>query len=240
MADECHGALDLPTESLDFTHGFSWTLHHNSAGLVMTWVKKKPGQFGVVSKDLYPGDTFAMDSLVFVVRNGRIVSTNLEGWNGQLQQKCPFLSVPTGHLPAYDFNLHDVQGEKWYGRFTQVKGHQVFVLIPEAPLFEVRKKQFGEVLFGFILMLGLLALVRMRTGQRYVQKLQTQFDTIQGISSIYISTYLVRIPENCHVAYRSDTVGGRGGFYTNARVKIGHWRHQMHTILAHSYPSVAS
>ncbi len=36
----------------------------------------------------------------------------------------------------------------------------------------------------------------MRTGQRYVQKLQTQFDTIQGISSIYISTYLVRIPEN--------------------------------------------
>lgn len=27
MADECHGALDLPTESLDFTHGFSWTLH---------------------------------------------------------------------------------------------------------------------------------------------------------------------------------------------------------------------
>ena len=169
---------------------------HNSAGLVMTWVKKKPGQFGVVSKDIYPGDTFAMDSLVFVVRNGRIVSTNLEGWNGQLQQKCPFLSVPTGHLAAYDFNLHDVQGEKWYGRFTQVKGHQVFVLIPEAPLFEFRKKQFGEVLFGFILMLGLLALVRMRTGQRYVQELQTQFDTIQGISSIYISTYLVRIPEN--------------------------------------------
>ena len=27
IADECHGALDLPTESLDFTHGFSWTLH---------------------------------------------------------------------------------------------------------------------------------------------------------------------------------------------------------------------
>lgn len=39
--------------------------------------------------------------------------------------------------------------------------------------------------------------------------------------------------------YHPD-VGGRGGFYTNARVKIGHWRHQMHTILAHSYPSVAS
>ena len=38
----------------------------------------------------------------------------------------------------------------------------------------------------------------------------------------------------------SSGVGGRGGFYTNARVKIGHWRHQMHTILAHSYPSVAS
>lgn len=169
---------------------------HNSAGLVMAWVKKKSGQFGVVSKDLYPGDTFAMDSLVFVVRNGRIVSTNLEGWNGQLQQKCPFLSAPIGHLAAYDFNLHDVQGKKWYGRLTQVKGHQVFVLIPEAPLFEFRKKQFGEVLVGFILMLGLLALVRMRTGQRYVQELQTQFDTIQGISSIYISTYLVRIPEN--------------------------------------------
>ena len=28
MADECHGALDLPTESLDFTHGFSWTLQY--------------------------------------------------------------------------------------------------------------------------------------------------------------------------------------------------------------------
>lgn len=29
MADECHGALDLPTESLDFTHGFSWTLQYD-------------------------------------------------------------------------------------------------------------------------------------------------------------------------------------------------------------------
>ena len=28
MSDECHGALDLSAESLDFTHGFSWTLHH--------------------------------------------------------------------------------------------------------------------------------------------------------------------------------------------------------------------
>ena len=167
-----------------------------SAGLVMTWVKKKPGQFGVVSKDLYPGDAFAMDSLVFVVRNGRIVSTNLEGWNGQLQQNCPFLSAPIRHLAAYDFNLYDVQGEKWYGRFTQVKGHQVFVLIPEALMFEFRKTQFGEVLFGFVLVLGLLALVRIRIRQSYVQKLQTQFNTIQGISSIYDSTYLVRIPEN--------------------------------------------
>ena len=168
----------------------------NSAGLVMTWEKKKPGQFGVVSKDLYPGDTFAMDSLVFVVRKGRIVSTNLEGWNGQSQQKCPFLSAPIRHLAAYDLNLYDVQGEKWYGRFTQVKGHQVFVLIPEATLFEFRKSEFGEVLFGFVLVLGLLALVRIRIRQSYVQELQTQFDTIQGISSIYISTYLVRIPEN--------------------------------------------
>ena len=65
-------------------YDFGVVARHNSAGLVMAWVKKKPGQFGVVSKDLYPGDTFAMDSLVFVVRNGRIVSTNLEGWNGQL------------------------------------------------------------------------------------------------------------------------------------------------------------
>ena len=168
----------------------------NSAGLIMTWEKKKPGQFGVVSKDLYPGDTFAMDSLVFVVRKGRIVSTNLEGWNGQSQQKCPFLSAPSRHLAAYDLNLYDVQGEKWYGRFTQVKGHQVFVLIPEATLFEFRKSEFGEVLFGFVLVLGLLALVRIRIRQSYVQELQTQFDTIQGISSIYISTYLVRIPEN--------------------------------------------
>lgn len=177
----------------------------NSAGLVMTWEKKKPGQFGVVSKDLYPGDTFAMDSLVFVVRKGLIVSTNLEGWNGQSQQKCPFLSAPSRHLAAYDFNLYDVQGEKWYGRFTQVKGHQVFVLIPEARLFEFRKSEFGEVLFGFVLVLGLMALVRIRTGQSYMQKLQTQFDTIQGISSIYVSTYLVRIPENSVQLLKSTT-----------------------------------
>ncbi len=177
----------------------------NSTGLIMTWEKKKPGQFGVVSKDLYPGDTFAMDSLVFVVRKGRIVSTNLEGWNGQSQQKCPFLSAPSRHLAAYDLNLYDVQGEKWYGRFTQVKGHQVFVLIPEATLFEFRKSEFGEVLFGFVLVLGLMALVRIRIRQSYVQELQTQFDTIQGISSIYVSTYLVRIPENSVQLLKSTT-----------------------------------
>ena len=63
-------------------------------------------------------------------------------------------------------------------------------------MFEFRKSEFGEVLFGFVLVLGLMALVRIRIRQSYVQELQTQFDTIQGISSIYVSTYLVRIPEN--------------------------------------------
>ena len=33
MSDECHGALDLPTESLDFTHGFSWTLQEINADI---------------------------------------------------------------------------------------------------------------------------------------------------------------------------------------------------------------
>ena len=36
MADECHGALDLPTESLDFTHGFSWTLHY----MILAFIEK--------------------------------------------------------------------------------------------------------------------------------------------------------------------------------------------------------
>lgn len=31
MSDECHGALDLSAESLDFTHGFSWTLQSHLA-----------------------------------------------------------------------------------------------------------------------------------------------------------------------------------------------------------------
>ena len=38
-----------------------------------------------------------------------------------------------------------------------------------------------------------------------MQKLQTQFDTIQGISSIYVSTYLVRIPENSLQLLKSTT-----------------------------------
>ena len=168
----------------------------NRAGLVLAWEKKKSDRFGLAMMDLYPGDAFAMDSIVFVVRNGRIVATNVEGWNGRLQRECPFLMTPSRHVAAHDFSVHQVQGKNWYGRMIQAKGHQIFVLIPEAPLFQLRTTLFGEVLFGFFLVLGLLALVRMRTGQRYMQQLQMQFDTIKGISSVYISTYLVRIPEN--------------------------------------------
>ena len=61
------------------------------------------------------------------------------------------------------------------------------------------------------------------------------------IAQKMISDITVKDINDCiEVRLRSPSVGGRGGFYINARVKIGHWRHQMHTILAHSYPSVTS
>ena len=55
-----------------------------------------------------------------------------------------------------------------------------------------------------------------------------------------VSQFKFMVDKAVGYGYKNIGVGGRGGFYTNARVKIGHWRHQMHTILAHSYPSVAS
>lgn len=66
----------------------------------------------------------------------------------------------------------------------------------------------------------------------------------KGLAWVYTGIQRTEMPEEWKQAYKTAEaearVGGRGGFYTNARVKIGHWRHQMHTILAHSYPSVAS
>ena len=193
-------------------------------GLVMAWEQKKLNRFGLTNMDLYPGDTFAMDSLVFVVRNGRIVATNLEGWNGRLQRECPYLVSPSRHEKLHDLSVHSVLGENWYERMIQAKGHQVFVLIPETPLFQLRTTLFGEVLFGFFFVLGLLALVRIRTGQRYVNELRTQFNTIKGISSIYISTYLVRIPENS-VQLLKATPGIRKNFYPGIRATDFFSRH---------------
>lgn len=179
-----------------FTYDFAVVARTTKPGLVVAWEKKDLQKFGMTSMDLYPGDAFALESLIFVVRNGRILATNLEGWAGKLQKDCPYLTASIRRLAKPDLSVHEVEGKNWFGRVLQAKGHQIFVLMPEKAVFQRRTTLFGEVLFVFVLFLGLLALVRMKTSQRYVNALETQFNTIKGISSVYISTYLVRMPQD--------------------------------------------
>lgn len=177
-------------------YDFAVTARKAGPGVVVAWEKKDLTKFGITAMDLYPGDAFAMQSLIFVVRNGRIQATNLPDWSGRLQRDCPYLTSPLSRVTSQGLHVHRVMGENWYGRNLQAKGHQIFVLIPEDALFQRRSVLFSEALFVFLLFAGILAYVRMRTSRRYVQQIETQLNTIKGISSIYISTYLVRLPED--------------------------------------------
>ena len=71
MSDECHGALDLSAESLDFTHGFSWTLHSHHPALPRFYIP-------LILSDIYPAavkreqcpkrnEIVAMDEQVFAL-----------------------------------------------------------------------------------------------------------------------------------------------------------------------------
>ena len=61
-------------------------------GMVLAWTKKDLKRATATTMDLYPGDAFALESLIFVVRGGTITATNAPGWVGQSMKECYYLT----------------------------------------------------------------------------------------------------------------------------------------------------
>ena len=164
-------------------------------GIVLAWVRRAEIGWFDEFFDLYEGDPFALDTSVFVVKDDLIEATNMVGWNRRLAKDCPWVRQ-TGHAAPHDLTEWRVDDDYWYGRVLQIQDYKLYVMAPASTVFQTRSELFAQGCFFYALVVVLLMLVRQRTRRRYLEELNTQYETVHTIASIFVSCYHVQCGKN--------------------------------------------
>ncbi len=177
-------------------YDFSVVARRAGKGIVLSWAKKDLRRATSTTMDLYPGDAFALDSLIFVIRNGTITASNAPGWIGQSMKECYYLTPEATNTSIPGFKKIVVRGDTWYGRKLMTKGNLVYVMMPAKSVFADRNASFLEVVLVWFGILAAIFFVQQRTSHRYLAELATQYQTVKSINGIYSANYLVRLAKN--------------------------------------------
>ncbi len=165
-------------------------------GMVLAWTKKDLKRATATTMDLYPGDAFALESLIFVVRGGTITATNAPGWVGQSMKECYYLTPQAEDTYLRGFKKIIVRGETWYGRKLMTKGNLVYVMMPAKAVFAERNASFLEIVLLWFGILSAVYIVQQRTSRGYATELATQYETVKSINGLYSANYLVRLAKD--------------------------------------------
>ena len=174
-------------------YDFGVVARRAAKGIVLAWAKKDLKRASATTMDLYPGDAFALESLIFVVRGGTITATNAQGWIGQAVKECYYLTPESEATAIKGFRKVSIKGETWYERKLMTKGNLVYVMMPAKAVFAERNATVLEIVILWFSILAAIYLVQQRTGRRYAAELLTQYETVKSINGLYSANYLVRL-----------------------------------------------
>ena len=150
---------------------------------------------------LLADDTFRHDAVTVVTDGQRIEGSNVEQMQGM-----SIVDWPVKDVAARDDEQNEVRGEKlvrlrvdgetWYGMYTQYRSHYLYVFYPSKSVFENRAAYMSYVLIGYFLLaiLGMLWFQRRR--KERIQYLEKEFHLTSAIASIYSANLLLRLRDN--------------------------------------------
>ena len=150
---------------------------------------------------LLADDTFRHDAVTVVTDGQRI-----EGANVAELQGMSIVDWPVKDVAVRDDEQNASRGERlvrlrvdgdtWYGMYTQYRSHYLYVFYPAKSVFENRKAYMSYVVIGYFLLaiLGILWFQRRR--KERIQYLEKEFHLTSAIASIYSANLLLRLRDN--------------------------------------------
>ena len=150
---------------------------------------------------LLADDTFRHDAVTVVTDGQRVEGANVEELQGM-----SIADWPVSDVSARDDEQNTsrgeqlvrlrVDGETWYGMYSQYRSHYLYVFYPAKSVFENRTAYMSYVLIGYFLLaiLGMLWFQHRR--KERIQYLEKEFHLTSAIASIYSANLLLRLRDN--------------------------------------------
>lgn len=150
---------------------------------------------------LLADDTFRHDAVAVVTDGQKVEGTNVAELQGM-----SIVDWPVKNVFAQDGEQNAsrgeqlvrlrVDGESWYGLYTQYRSHYLYVFYPAKSVFENRSTYMSYVVIGYFLLaiLGMLWFQRRR--KERIQYLEKEFHLTSAIASIYSANLLLRLKDN--------------------------------------------
>ena len=146
-------------------------------------------------------DTFRHDAVTVVTDGQRVEGANIAELQGMSVVDWPVRDVSAqdeeqnGSQGEQLVRLR-VDGENWYGMYTQYRSHYLYVFYPAKSVFENRAAYMSYVVIGYFLLaiLGMLWFQRRR--KERIQYLEKEFHLTSAIARIYSANLLLRLRDN--------------------------------------------
>ena len=150
---------------------------------------------------LLADDTFRHDAVTVVTDGQRVEGANVEELQGMSIADWPVSDVfvrddEQNASRGEQLVRLRVNGETWYGMYSQYRSHYLYVFYPEKSVFENRTAYMSYVLIGYFLLaiLGMLWFQHRR--KERIQYLEKEFHLTSAIASIYSANLLLRLRDN--------------------------------------------
>ena len=150
---------------------------------------------------LLADDTFRHDAVAVVTDGQRIEGSNVEQMQGM-----SIVDWPVKDVAARDDEQNEVRGEElvrlrvdgetWYGMYTQYRSHYLYVFYPSKSVFENRTTYMSYVIIGYFLLAILGMLLFQHRRKERIQYLEKEFHLTSAIASIYSANLLLRLRDN--------------------------------------------
>ena len=170
----------------------------DGGGLILAYGKKEERSAGLDRVGgLFRGDTFALESVVIIADQDRILNSNDVQLVGRNVDECSLLDRDGWQGGTSDgLQRANFRGGVWYGRTSRCRSYDLYVFAPEKEVFHDRST---VVLCGaliYVIVLVLAALLRQRVQQSHAQALNEQYRLVSAIGEVFSANFLVDLRRN--------------------------------------------
>ena len=136
---------------------------------------------------------FELDGTVMITDGKRVLSSNRQEYSKRVLNDLIPDARNQVKQDADGLYRVEYKGETYYGVVDSYRGYKLSAFFPKSAIYANRTKNMAYVILAYILGCLLLMYMQYRVSRGHYRQVRKQYDTIEAISSIYVTVFALNL-----------------------------------------------